>query len=607
MKNFKFFVLAVFLFSTLSVYSQGFTNINAGLTGTHWGDVAWGDYDGDGDLDVVLTGSDLGDVQVTEVYRNDGNEIFVKLTDLPIPGTNIGDIIWIDFDNDLDLDILISGYTIDSQITKIYENTGGDIFVDSGIELPAYSDGTLLAFDYNNDGYTDILISGYDGDASYLTQIYENTGSSEFLLTTIELPGLLKSTSECADYDNDGDMDLILGGLDVMNGSTIATLYENNGDGTFVQTSDSLTGIWLGDIAWGDYNSDGYIDILISGYNISGSRVATVYKNNGDKTFTELPTSELIAVSHSSSMWGDYDNDGDLDIFIAGTYEGSGVWARVTDVFINNGDDTFSEEGLEFTYDAFWGESAFADFDNDGSLDIILGGDDDFSGRNNNIYRNECVVTNNAPIAPTNLSAEVSSDQVTLSWDEASDNETPVNGLTYNLYIHRENGDVIFNSNSIVESGIRLIPAFGNTGSNTEWSILGLGNGNYTAAVQSIDNSFLGSVFSDEIIFTITESDIEGNYELGITNFELKQNYPNPFNPVTRINYELRITDYELAEIVVHNSLGQQIWSSPITDHGSLVTGSILFDGSKVNSGIYYYSLLVDGKKMDTKSMVLIK
>ena len=99
-------------------------------------------------------------------------------------------------------------------------------------------------------------------------------------------------------------------------------------------------------------------------------------------------------------------------------------------------------------------------------------------------------------------------------------------------------------------------------------------------------------------------TNIEGNYELQITNYELKQNYPNPFNPATKINYELGITNYELAEIVVHNSVGQEVWSSnPL----SLNTNTCLFDGSKFNSGIYYYSLLVDKKIISTKSMVLIK
>ena len=124
----------------------------------------------------------------------------------------------------------------------------------------------------------------------------------------------------------------------------------------------------------------------------------------------------------------------------------------------------------------------------------------------------------------------------------------------------------------------------------------------------SIDKIFISdgiaglNIYENEL-----QTNIESNYELSIMNYELKQNYPNPFNPITKINYELRTTNYELAEIVVHNSIGQKVWSSPVTRYGSRVTGSILFDGSKFNSGIYYYSLLIDGKKMDTKSMVLIK
>ena len=109
------------------------------------------------------------------------------------------------------------------------------------------------------------------------------------------------------------------------------------------------------------------------------------------------------------------------------------------------------------------------------------------------------------------------------------------------------------------------------------------------------------------INYTPNGIDEENNYELSITNYELKQNYPNPFNPVTKINYELRITNYELAEIVVHNSAGQKVWSSPVTRYGSRVTGSILFDGSSFNSGIYYYSLIVDGEKLSSKKMILIK
>ena len=122
----------------------------------------------------------------------------------------------------------------------------------------------------------------------------------------------------------------------------------------------------------------------------------------------------------------------------------------------------------------------------------------------------------------------------------------------------------------------------------------------------------LNGLFIDDFEATGT---VVINDELSIMNYELKQNYPNPFNPMTRINYtSAPLSVNQSAEIVVYNALGQTVWStivwaknlspgsSAINNHGS-----IQFDGSKFNSGIYYYSLVIDGKKMDTKPMVLIK
>jgi len=123
-----------------------------------------------------------------------------------------------------------------------------------------------------------------------------------------------------------------------------------------------------------------------------------------------------------------------------------------------------------------------------------------------------------------------------------------------------------------------------------------------------------GNVSSEEIKVLVDNDlvGIEDNYELRITNYELKQNYPNPFNPVTKINYRLPVntmhaSSLQSAKIVVYNAAGQMVWSSPITPHSSQFTGSVLFDGSKFNSGVYYYSLVVDGKSMSTKAMILIK
>jgi len=114
--------------------------------------------------------------------------------------------------------------------------------------------------------------------------------------------------------------------------------------------------------------------------------------------------------------------------------------------------------------------------------------------------------------------------------------------------------------------------------------------------------------------YDIQNVNINNNYELAIKNYELKQNYPNPFNPHTRINFELPITSYKKAEIVIYNSMGQSVWLTPIGEKNLLSVssatsthGSLQFDGSNLNSGIYYYSLIIDKKIVSTKSMVLIK
>ncbi|RLD53814.1 MAG: hypothetical protein DRJ05_15820, partial [Bacteroidetes bacterium] len=478
-------------------FGQSFTNINAGLTGLHWSDVAWGDYDNDGDLDALVAGYTAGNNPATKLYKNEGSDNFSEVSGLPIPGTYIGDFAWGDFDGDGDIDILIQGYTSNSQITKLYKNTGEDTFIETAFVFPALADGSVSFVDFNNDGYLDLFLAGYDGN-SYLTKIFKNANNIGFVEIEPSLPGAIKSAYEWADYDNDGDMDCFVTGLD-NSGALISKLFQNNGDETFTETTNIFTGAWLGDVAWGDYNSDGFPDILLTGFENPG-RIAEVYKNNGDGTFTFVETPELPGVSHSSSIWGDFDNDGDLDIFIGGTYEGSGTWPRVTDVFLNNGDDTFSALGLDFPYDSYWGESAWGDYDADGDLDLICSGHDDAGGSNTIIYRNDGNTTNNPPSVPAGLTATFENNTVSLNWDQSTDNETSQPGLTYNLYIRNEDGNIIWNSMAN-ENGHRLLPALGNACQNTAWQIGNLDEEIYYWSVQAIDNNFEGSGFASEQSF----------------------------------------------------------------------------------------------------------
>jgi len=601
-KNILFLLVSLCL--SVVTYAQGFTNINAGLTGLHWSDVSWGDYDNDGDLDVIIAGFDSGNNATTKLYKNEGNDSFIEVSGLPIPGTFIGDVAWGDFDGDGDLDIIIQGYTESSQITTLYENKGNDTFTDTGIVFPALADGSVSFTDFNNDGHLDILVVGFDGTGQ-LVKIFNNNGDATFTETEVDFPPSIKSAYEWGDYDNDGDMDVFLTGLDSI-GSLISKVYTNNGNETFTETENNFTGAWLGDAAWGDYNSDGYLDILLSGFAFS-ARIAEVYKNNGNGTFTKLTSAGLIGVSHSSTIWGDYDNDGDLDIFIGGTYEAGGTWPRVTDVFINNGDDTFTQAGLNFTIDSYWGESAWGDYDADGDLDLICCGHDDQGGSNTIIYRNDIGSPNTVPESPQNLLADVTDDEVSLSWDAANDNETPSAGLTYNAYISNEIGDIIWNSMSVTADGHRLVPALGNAQQNTSWIINGLANGNYFWSVQAVDNNFAGSIFGDEGMFIITTTGIEKN-EIP-DNFLSLSNYPNPFNRTTTITFALKETGYVQIDIFNYNGqfVNSLVNQNKKAGHYSVAWNGVTNFGNPVSSGLYYYMLKVNGRTYSTKKCLVLK
>ena len=138
------------------------------------------------------------------------------------------------------------------------------------------------------------------------------------------------------DYDNDGDLDLLITGFDQETSSPISRVYRNEA-GSF-SLAVELTGVAYSDAAWGDYDDDGYLDIVLAGDTDSGSGyIARVYHNNGNGTFSTAAS--LTGATHAAVAWGDYDNDGRLDILLTGdTWSG---YAAL--VYRNNGDGTFSD------------------------------------------------------------------------------------------------------------------------------------------------------------------------------------------------------------------------------------------------------------------------
>ena len=157
--------------------------------------------------------------------------------------------------------------------------------------------------------------------------------------------------------------------------------------GGFSQQSTAPTGVWLSSVTWGDYDNDGDLDILLAGYDSGWAPVTEAWRNDGPSagwTFSQHSTAPT-GVLDASVAWGDYDNDGDLDILLAGYSSGGSV----TEVWRNDGPSSgwaFSQHSTAPT--GVWLSSvAWGDYDNDGDLDILLAGLS-ASGRVTEVWRN---------------------------------------------------------------------------------------------------------------------------------------------------------------------------------------------------------------------------
>ena len=485
------------------------------LTGVLQSSIAWGDYDNDDDLDILLTGSHELDKGISRIYRNDGLNTFTEQKSILLTGVYYGSAAWGDYDNDDDLDILLTGSTsLSGRVSKVYKNNGDNTFTDqTSISLIGVSESSIAWGDYDNDGDLDILLTGNTGNG-YVSKIYRNNGNDTFTeQTSISIIGVAYSSVAWGDYDNDGDLDILITGNTGTN--NVSKIYRNEGNNRFSeQNSILLTGVGYSAVAWGDYDNDGYLDILMTGFT-SGTRVSKIYRNNGDETFTEQTSIPLSSIYNGSVAWGDYDNDGYLDIILTGNAE-SGI---ISKIYRNIGDNSFADQA-SISLAGVWVSSAgWADYDADGDLDLFLFGSNDHFGYNNlisKIYRNNNISPNNPPSRPTNLSLSVNGNAVTFGWNKSSDIETPSNGLKYNLVItSATSGLNVMSPMSNRNNGYRKIISLGNANQDTSWTIRGLSKGIYSWSVQAIDNAFAGSDFAFEQNFEVggVRLLIEGLYD----------------------------------------------------------------------------------------------
>ena len=485
-------MICLLLFSLSTIAALDLVDTGAGIVHLSHGASAWGDWDNDGDLDLIMTGNDTSGNKTTKLYRNDGG----LLTDMAstIPGVYYSSVAWGDYDNDGDLDLFISGRTAASEIiSRVYRNDNGT-FTDIAAGLTGLWISSAAWGDYDNDGDLDIALMGATNSSAPYTMttlLYVNTNGVFSVGNT--LTGFIFGSLCWGDYDADGDLDLLQTGSTTNSPYTAGLRLYRNDNGTLSNTSIDVTGVYYGQVAWIDFDNDGDLDFVISGINTT--RNTKLYENvNG--SFQDTSQS-FIAISQSYIAVGDHDNDGDSDIALAG-YSTSGM---ATKLYTNN-NGLFTEENAALE-NVQYASIAYGDYDNDGDLDILLTGTKtsvsaDAVGK---IYRNDTQAVLAPPTAPSNLRRYISGSYTVFQWDPSAEDMQDGRSISYAVRIGTSPGAQNLLSPMAGSNGKRRIAAMGNAQGSCLWKIKNASLNpllDHYWSVQAVDSALRGSAFSTE-------------------------------------------------------------------------------------------------------------
>lgn len=304
-----------------------FKDVKTKLPALYGGDAAAADYDGDGDDDIIVTGINSDNQLIMKLYRNDGGNRFVAIKEIFTPTTD-GSVEWGDYDNDEDLDILVTGKQFDNQLsTFIYRNDNG-FFTQTIPGIPGVYNGNATWSDFDNDNDLDILITGNAGGKPF-TAVYKNVNGRYERVMQQFVP-LKNSAGAWGDLDDDGLADFIVSG-ETSDGYPVCLIYNNYSGSFFKETTVSIRPLKGCSIDLGDYDRDGDLDIVMTGESLERP-YTNVYENKLGFNFENI-IAGLPGVADGNALWGDFDRDGDLDILLSGV---TICYDFVGDIFVNS-------------------------------------------------------------------------------------------------------------------------------------------------------------------------------------------------------------------------------------------------------------------------------
>ncbi|WHT39899.1 VCBS repeat-containing protein [Myroides sp. mNGS23_01] len=300
-----------------------FTALNDQFSQIMYSAIGTGDLDGDGKMDFAITGfrkeEGFPNEKVFEIYYNNGDNTFTKKNIATIIPAQYGSIKIADLNGDGLADLLVNGQTDAGYSSKVYFQQADGEFIDANIELLGTYFSATEIFDANGDGLPDILITGFSTSYVPATQLYLNEGNGNFRAHDSGLEAVYFSSISVADFEGDGDLDVLLGGMNSSMTHSLV-LYLNDGQGNFTAAPYAFEGMIMGASALVDYNKDGFLDVFSFGSTSSSDIKTNIYTNQQNQSFVldEENSNAIRGLSTSRAQWFDFDQDGDLDLFVIG-------------------------------------------------------------------------------------------------------------------------------------------------------------------------------------------------------------------------------------------------------------------------------------------------
>lgn len=589
---FLYLLSSVLFFYNIHPNSQIFTKVTQGpfvndIAASR--SVSFIDYLNNGSLDLyVSNGKHFG--QRNFLYNNNGGT-FTRVLNIPpvMDSLPYDGASWADFDNDGNIDLCV--VTWYDSTNMLYRNNGGGSFTFLS-SSPVVSDRgfseTCSWGDYDNDGLVDLFVTNSNGIGSWHNRLYKNMGAGNF--TRIDTGAVSLDINHHSrginwvDINGDGKPDIYICNESGENNF----MYKNNGGGYFTKMTNAatLTGSDSWSACWGDYDNDGDQDVFVT--NRGGKNL--LFRNDGNFNFTQILNDPIVndAGEFACCGWGDFDNDGDLDLFVTQAYTSPNTPLKnylYKNMLMETGTATFQKiSGEDIVNDAGYSYGfAWADWNADGSLDL-------FTARTYNEGQNNAAYLNNGN---------------TNKWIEIKLTGNPSNRSAIGAKVRLK---AVINGNPVWQ--MREVTAQSGYCSENLDLHFGLGNAIRIDSIKvewpSGTNEYYPNINPNQIIRIVEGTGIIGikiNSTEVPEKFSLKQNYPNPFNPTTIIRLEIPKEGF--VSLKVFDLTGREI-KSLVSQNLKPGKYSVDYNALSLPSGVYFYKLET-ANFTDTKKMVVLK